>query len=260
MLRSLKEIESYGVRATDGEAGRVHDFYFDDKLWEVRYLVIGKSRLFRARREVLATPEHFRGIDAHRRDFNLDLTRRGVEECPSSSTDKPVSRQFDREYYQFYDWPYWGNAGDLEDRESDDSRVVNSTSGSRGSDPHLRSVREVTGYLIQGTDGTVGHVKDFVVDDEIWCIDHLVVDTSNWWLGKTVTLTPYWVERISWAENTLYVNLTRAAIRSGATPPSEPAFSEVGPRSHWRVAPKHQNRAAPDDLSLVKDRYAARDR
>ncbi|MGC4069535.1 MAG: hypothetical protein QM784_33750 [Polyangiaceae bacterium] len=260
MLRSLKEIESYGVRAINGEAGRVHDFYFDDKLWEVRYLVIGKSRLFRARREVLVTPEHFRGVDAQRRFFNLDLSRRGVEECPSSSTDKPVSRQFDRECYQFYDWPYWGNAGDLDDRESDDSRVVRSTNGTRGSDPHLRSVREVTGYLVQGSDGTVGHVKDFVVDDEIWCVDHLVVDTSNWWLGKTVSLTPHWVDRISWAENTLHVNLTREAIRSGTAPPSEPTFSEIGPRSHWRVAPKHKKAGTLDGSQVQEQRYAARER
>jgi sporulation protein YlmC with PRC-barrel domain len=259
MLRSLKEIESYGVKAVDGEAGRIHDFYFDDKLWEVRYLVVGKNKLFRAKREVLVTPDHFQGIEPHHRRIDLDLTRRGIEECPNSSTDKPVSRQFEREYYQFYDWPYWGNAEDLDDRESEDSRMVRSSSGPRGSDPHLRSVREVTGYLIQGSDGTVGHVKDFVIDDEIWCIDHLVVDTSNWWLGKSVALAPRWVERISWAENTLHVNLTRDAIRSGTAPTSE-GYADAVPRSHWRVSPKHQKAGVSPGTSLPKERYATRDR
>src|SRR4029453_3544378 len=48
-----------------------------------------------------------------------------------------------------------------------------------GGDPNLRSVRDVMGYYISATDGDLGHVEDFLVDDETWAIRHIIVDTRN---------------------------------------------------------------------------------
>jgi hypothetical protein len=36
MLRSLKDLESYKVSATDGEVGKVTDFLFDDQYFTTR--------------------------------------------------------------------------------------------------------------------------------------------------------------------------------------------------------------------------------
>ena len=33
-------------------------------------------------------------------------------------------------------------------------------------DPHLRSTRDATGHHIQAQDGELGHVADFIIDDE----------------------------------------------------------------------------------------------
>lgn len=35
-------------------------------------------------------------------------------------------------------------------------------------DAHLRSVHEVIGYHINATDGEIGHLEDFLFDDETW--------------------------------------------------------------------------------------------
>ena len=51
-------------------------------------------------------------------------------------------------------------------------------------DPHLRSIAAVTGYHIHASDGEIGHVEDFLVEDADWSIHYLVVDTKNWWLGE----------------------------------------------------------------------------
>ena len=48
----------------------------------------------------------------------------------------------------------------------------------------LRSTREVIGYYIEATDGDIGHVEDFLIDDENWATRYMVVDTVNWWPGK----------------------------------------------------------------------------
>jgi len=78
-----------------------------------------------------------------------------------------------------------------------------SASGRRD-DPHLRSTRQVTGYHIHATDGELGHVEDFIVDDENWAVRFLVVDTRNWLPGKKVLLSPQWIERVEWADSSVH--------------------------------------------------------
>ena len=77
----------------------------------------------------------------------------------------------------------------------------------------MRSAKDVTGYHIEGTDGSVGHVKDFVVDDETWEVRYMVVTTTNWWPGKSVLIAPEWATRISWLDRKIYVGMTRDAIK-----------------------------------------------
>ena len=40
MLRNVKDLRGYAIRATDGVIGHVDDFYFDDEAWAIRYLVV----------------------------------------------------------------------------------------------------------------------------------------------------------------------------------------------------------------------------
>ena len=80
-------------------------------------------------------------------------------------------------------------------------------------DPHLRSTEHVTGHRIQALDGEIGHVEDFIIDDETWAIRYLVIDTKNWWAGKRVLISPQWIERVSWGEMKVFVNLSREIIK-----------------------------------------------
>jgi hypothetical protein len=82
-------------------------------------------------------------------------------------------------------------------------------------DIHLRSTSAVTGYHVSAADGEIGHVRDFIVDDETWAIRYLEVDTQNWWPGKKVLVSPQWINRVSWADSKVYVDLTRETIQNG---------------------------------------------
>jgi hypothetical protein len=57
-------------------------------------------------------------------------------------------------------------------------------------DMHLRSANNVAGYYIEATDGEIGHVEDFIIDDETWEIRYMVVDIRNWLPGKKVLIAP----------------------------------------------------------------------
>ena len=62
--------------------------------------------------------------------------------------------------------------------------------------------------------GEIGHVEDFIVDDENWMIRFLVVDTTNWLPGKKVLLSPQWINRVEWADSSVYFNLTRESVKN----------------------------------------------
>lgn len=78
----------------------------------------------------------------------------------------------------------------------------------------MRSTHDMSGHYIQATDGEIGHVGDFIMDDETWAIRYLIIDTENWWPEKRVLVSPQWIERVSWGESKVFVNLSREAISS----------------------------------------------
>lgn len=219
MLRSLRYLEGYTVSATDAELGKVVNVLFDDEHWAVRYLVVDTGGLLQSRR-VLLSPASFREIDWSTRRFHVDLTVDKVRNSPKISCDEPVSRQHEHDYCVYFGYDdYWSYGrdinsvgypghGDLQ-RADVRSRVVEATGGN----VHLRSAGDVRGYHIQGTDGLIGHVDDFIVDDQTWHVRYLVVDTSNWWLGKRVLVAPQWARQINWLESRVHVDLTREAIK-----------------------------------------------
>jgi hypothetical protein len=94
------------------------------------------------------------------------------------------------------------------------SQVAKAAIEEQKSDPHLRSTREVIGYHIQATDGEIGHVEDFVLNDEIWSIYYMVVDTRNWLPGREVILSTSWIEEVDWIERHVHVNLSQEAVEN----------------------------------------------
>jgi hypothetical protein len=103
-------------------------------------------------------------------------------------------------------------------------------------DPHLRSIAAVKGYHIHASDGSIGHVEDFVIDEVAWDIRYLVIDTANWWPGQHVLMSPLAVRDVSWKTSQIRLNVSRAKVMaSPAWKPFDvidPAFEERL-RSHY---------------------------
>jgi hypothetical protein len=77
----------------------------------------------------------------------------------------------------------------------------------------LRNTKEVASYHIAATDGEIGHVADFIVEDDSWTIRYLVIDTRKWWRGKKVIVSPQWIAALDWAQAKVHVNLSREGIK-----------------------------------------------
>ena len=241
MLQRAKELSGYTLGARDGEIGKVGEFYFDDKSWTVRYLVADTGGWLSGR-QVLISPYALDPANKAGRVIPVDLTKAQIERSPSLDTDKPVSRQYEWEYYSYYGWPgYWGGAYPWGLSAYPNRRGSNWSEASRrakGEDLHLRSTADVTGRNIQAQDGEIGHVEDFVIDDETWAIRYLIVDTQNWWPGKKVLISTRWIDRISWEESKVFINLTREAIKQGPEYTDQTLIT----RDHEMKLHRHYNR------------------
>ena len=90
----------------------------------------------------------------------------------------------------------------------------------------LHKTQKIRGFHILATDGEIGHVDEFLVDDRNWAVQYLVVDTSNWIGGKSVLIGTAVVARIDSPAKKIYVTLSRDAIKSAPsveTAPIDPA-------------------------------------
>jgi len=218
MLNKAKTLSGYKLADLDGETGKVKEFYFDDRHWAIRYLVADTagSKLLMGR-QVLISPYALVAVMKEEQRIAIDLTQKQIERSPSLTSDKPVSRQFEEAYHGYYGWPnYWdgpymwgGHPNLVRDRDKWRESVMDE----KAWDPHLRSTKVVTGYHIEASDGEIGHVEDFIIDDENWAIRYLIVDTRNWWTGKKVLIAPQWIERVSWSESKVFINLSRETIK-----------------------------------------------
>ncbi len=216
MLDNARTLKGYTLTSLDGDIGTVKDFYFDDEHWTIRYLVADTGGWL-AGRKVLLSPHALRAVNREKRQIDIQLTRQQIADSPSLDSDKPVSKQFEEAYYGYFGWPlYWSGPymwGAYPYLEQDREQWKQAAPGEKPWDVHLRSTNDVTGHHIQATDGEIGHVEDFIIDDLSWAIRYLVVDTRNWWPGRKVLVSPQWIERVSWPESKVFVNLTRATIK-----------------------------------------------
>ena len=223
MLQKVSQIKGFAIAATDGEMGKVANAYFDDEKWTVRFLVVDTGNWLPGRK-VLLSPSDFSRIDWQGENVETELTREQVEKSPDIDTEKPVSRQEEMAYYDYYQRPYywagpyiWGpvalprERADWSPSQADEIRAA--AERQQEENTHLRSANEVTGYHVEATDGNIGHIEDLVVDDDSWTIRYVIVDTRNWLPGKSVLVSPELVTSIGSTQRKVHVHLSQDQIK-----------------------------------------------
>jgi hypothetical protein len=216
MLNKAKTVKGYKLESLDGEIGTVKEFYFDDRHWVIRYLVADTKDWLESK-QVLISPYALVEVNKEEQLIAINLTKKQLEESPSLKSEQPVSQQFEEDYCGFFGWPMystgpyiWGFSPNI---VRDPEKWKEYSHAEKAWDPNLRSTIEVSGYHIQAADGGIGHIEDFIIDDETWAIRYLIIVTRNWWPGKKVLVSTQWIERVSWSERKVLVNLTRETIR-----------------------------------------------
>ncbi len=219
MIRSAKHLLGFWVDAQDGSIGKVARVFFDDEKWAVRYLVVHTDGWLHGR-NVLISPISIKAIDWKSKSIVLTLSREEIERSPDIDTDKPIYREAEIRYFNYYRWPYyWAGSGlwgvAAYPGMPSQSRLIGVTGGIRTGqyELHLRSVGAIMGNRIVATDGPFGNVQDFLFDDITWSIPYLAVDTKSWWPSKWVLIPSASVARVSWTQGYVNVRLNKGFIK-----------------------------------------------
>jgi hypothetical protein len=233
VLRSVKSLIGYKIEATDDVIGKVDNFLFHDSSWIIRYVVVDTGG-WHPGRKVLVSAASVRQPVAEARLLRVGLTKDQVKNSPDINMDKPISRQAEIELHEHYDWkPYWiggGITAPAIDASSEQKRRA-AVAAREKVDTSLRGAQEVIGYHIHALDGNIGHVEDFVLEDRNWIIRYLVIDTRNWLPGRSVLIAPQWIEKISWSDSKVWIDLLRDQVKdSPSYDPSAPVNQEYETR------------------------------
>ena len=260
MLRSVKSLEGFAIGATDGTFGEVENFYFDDEAWVVRYIVVDTSTWLGGR-DVLISPYSISHPDWASNVLPATISKQQIKDSQGIDSDKPVSRQYENSYLGYYGYPYyWGGTGlwggdyypgtyltGMDAQDYDGYRGYLKAPSADDGDPHLRSCNAVKGYHIRATDGEIGHVQGFLVDDSTWSIRYMIVNTSNWWIGHQVVVSPEWIQQVSWAGSRGDVSVDRQVIKDAPVYDEDAPFNredELGLYGHYGRKPYWRDQRA----------------
>jgi hypothetical protein len=193
MLWTAAMMKGYAVSGIDGHLGTVSDLLFDDVSWGMRWLVVSTGNWF-PNHDVLLPVSVLGHLDPARREFRVALTVQQIRDSRRVERDLPVSRQEETH------------------------------AASRPNDPHLRSMEAVLGHLVHASDGLIGHVDDFLIDDAAWSIRFVKIDTRDWGPTRRVSLSPRLIRRIDWQARAVHLHVARREIEGRS--PRDPA---IGP-------------------------------
>jgi len=219
MLRNINGLIGHKIQATDGELGKVDEFYFDDRAWNIRYLVVGTGSWLSGR-QVLISPEALKAPGWESKNFPVALTLEQVRNSPDIDTKKTVSRQHEIELHKYYAWGGGSYAGGMPGNfllppVTEEAKPPEAGGAARSrEDAHLRGTRAVTGYRLHAADGPIGHVEDYIIEDRKWLIRYLVADAGLWLPGRKVLISPHWIKNVSWETSEVFVDLSQAAVRN----------------------------------------------
>jgi len=215
-LQRAQTLEGLPLRAADGEIGTLQALCLDDARWVVRYLLVDCAGWIEGRK-VLVPPLALGESRAGESSLCVELTRGQIKDSPPIDPERPVSRAYEIRYYRYYDWPaYWEFdplAGLSLPQIPASPRLVNGDAAdSRQQVRHLFPGSELRGCEVVARDGSIGTIRDLVVDTRYWLIRYMEIKTGSGWPVRYVILSHDWIKCVHWIERRVFVDLASAAI------------------------------------------------
>lgn len=221
MFWSTGNILELSIQAQDGEIGRCKDLLVDDRYWYVRYLV-ADTRKWLPGRDVLISPIALGKLELGRAKIPVKMTRDQIESSPPLEEDAPVSRRYERQYFDHFGWPpYWSGLEPWGEVPYPDMafNMQQKFRDEEEEDPeksHLRSLKELTGYSVTAQGEDIGALHECMVNVRRWVIRYLIVDISKWYelKGRKVLIIPQCITDIDWRQKVISTSIAAQEVKN----------------------------------------------
>lgn len=207
MLRDLNKIRNCVVQGIEGIIGSVADVYVNDQTWKIHYLAADTGNWLQGRHVLISTQSFVHPHDDIG-SFRALVSKAQVEGAPEFEIEEPISWEKEREICNYY---RWNTYYPIDERELSVFPGI------------LTSANGLKDFSLQATDGEIGKIINFLIDDANWTVRYLVVDTSKWLAGRKVLISPMWNKSINLAERMMVVDMNQDQIeRSPEYDPTAP--------------------------------------
>jgi hypothetical protein len=232
MLIAVLSALTCSVQGTEEPLGAVNDLWVDGRTWSVRYLVID-TQGWLPKQRILVAPSLVEWIGWPARQLSVSLARDQVTES-LPATERLKGRPSGAALPAHLLWTL------------PDDRAT----GKGTDDAEVFSVREMLDGPVRATDGRIGQVDDFILDDESWeegkwLVRYLVVRMGEGMAGKRVLLSAARVKFIGGPDRIVEVDVIRETVEKSPqydpTAPVNRRYEEVlydyyGMPKYWSAA------------------------
>lgn len=196
----------------DGTLGEIDDLYFDEFGWRVCYFVVATGDILAGKRS-LAPLSYLESANWTAKRLSMRMSKQGLLDEPLSDLDHDVASQFEKHNAGYVAWP-----PPTPTPEGSTSQVPLGEPHHPGTDdegkPLLRSAKEISGYVIEASDGRCGHLEDLLIDDKRWTVESLLIDPRNLLPGTLRLVPASMVDHCEWLSHSVRMNVGKQQIRN----------------------------------------------
>jgi len=216
MFNHLKTLQGYKLEAIDGSIGKVDEFYFDEQFWTIRYLVVNTGNWL-SDRQLLISPHAIGEISPSDHQISVKLTKKQIVDSPYLPSGQMVSKEFERQYYEYFGWPVYWNGPFMWGADPYLNKAHPVWDPDRSPDewePRLCSTHDISRYTVHSIEEEIGSIRDFLISDTTWTIRYLVVDSQRRLHGNYVLISPQWIASSERLQSKYIVDISSEQIAS----------------------------------------------
>jgi hypothetical protein len=222
LLRLGKDYQDLIIEAKNGTIGKLHDLFVHDNLWSISYLIIDTTSWVKDR-ILLVSPYILTQSDWSSKRISVDLFKEQIHDRPDILFENNHSfKEVEINFKNYYRKPILWIGGKKEYSPQlsifNKSSITINKKSNRFNNQNLTSLNQTKGYNVHATDRDIGHVEDYIIDDQTWAIHSIIVDLQNNFTdNKKILVVPQWINEIVYHESTVFLKLSQRNIKSGYT-------------------------------------------
>lgn len=206
---------SLSVQGKDKKIGEVEDLLFEDDVWVTRYL-LAKTSVESMPERVLVPSSVVEKVQSSESWIMLNLSEEQFRELPETQWGMSMDRAEEDEIHRRIEAErYWKGFTaphpeiNIEVPPGDE---LKQSAGMEQIDRHLRSMHAVIGARVLAREDNVGSVEDFLVDRGTWLVRFFVCRLNNGFNGKSILVSPEWVERFDWDNRLVVLDIDKRKL------------------------------------------------